>query len=109
LDRLSNLLQSDEEERPTRDELLEQVCHAGYCDDGEPHAQNGVPSLLDVVALLTDRPAHRLARGQVGTVVEQLGDKSWLVEFSDEHGCAYAFAPCRAVDLLVLHYVPEAA
>jgi hypothetical protein len=75
----------------------------------KPHAQNGVPSLLDVVALLTDRPAHGLARGQVGTVVEQLDDKSWLVEFNDDHGRAYAVASCQAVDLLVLHYVPEAA
>ena len=75
----------------------------------KPHAQNGVPSLLDVVALLTDLPAHGLARGQVGTVVERLDDKSWLVEFSDNHARAYAVAPCQAVDLLVLHYVPEAA
>ena len=75
----------------------------------KPHAQNGVPSLLDVVALLTDLPAHGLARGQVGTVVEQLDDKSWLVEFSDDHGRAYAVASCQEVDLLVLHYVPEAA
>jgi len=28
------------------------------------------PSPLDVVALLSDIPAERLARGQVGTVVE---------------------------------------
>jgi hypothetical protein len=38
----------------------------------------------------------------------QLGDKrGW--EFSDEHGRAYAVGPCQEVDLLVLHYVPEAA
>src|SRR5208283_5425452 len=29
-------------------------------------AENGRPSVLDVVALLTDRPAQRLTRGQVG-------------------------------------------
>jgi hypothetical protein len=62
-----------------------------------------------VVALLTDLPASGLARGQVGTVVEQLDDRTVLVEFSDDHGHAYAVAPCREVDLLVLHYVPEAA
>ena len=67
------------------------------------------PSLLDVVALLTDRPAERLTRGQVGTVVEQLDDKTLLVEFSDDQGRAYAVAPCPPADLLVLHYVPEAA
>jgi hypothetical protein len=66
-------------------------------------------SLLDVVALLADIPAHRLARGQVGTVIELLDDDTVLVEFSDDQGCAYAVAPCLRSDLLVLHYVPEAA
>ena len=59
-------------------------------------------SLLDVVALLTDLPAQRLARGPVG-------DTTLLVEFSDDEGRAYALAPCPRTDLLVLHYVPEAA
>jgi hypothetical protein len=67
------------------------------------------PSVLDVVALLADVPAQRLARGQVGTVVEQLDDKTLLVEFSDDQGEAYAIAPCAQADLLILHYVPEAA
>jgi len=72
-------------------------------------ARNEGPSLLDVVALLADIPAQRLARGQVGTIVEQLDDKTLLVEFSDDHGRAYAVAPCPRTELLVLHYVPEAA
>jgi hypothetical protein len=72
-------------------------------------AKNERPSLLDVVALLTDLPAQRLARGQVGTIVEQLDDKTLLVEFSDGQGRAYAVAPCPRADLLVLHYVPETA
>jgi hypothetical protein len=67
------------------------------------------PSVLDVVALLTDLPAARLARGQVGTVVEQLDDTTFLIEFSDDQGRAYAIAPCPRAELLVLHYVPEAA
>lgn len=71
--------------------------------------QNEAPSLLDVVALLADLPAQGLARGQVGTAVEQLDDKTWLVEFSDDDGRAYAVAQCQAADLLVLHYVPEEA
>ncbi|MGA7808826.1 DUF4926 domain-containing protein [Bradyrhizobium sp.] len=62
-----------------------------------------------MVALLTDQPAQRLARGQVGTIVEQLDGQTLLVEFSDDQGCAYAVAPCRQEDLLVLHCVPEAA
>ena len=71
--------------------------------------RNEAPSVLDVVALLADLPVQSLARGQVGTAVEQLDDKTWLVEFSDDEGRAYAVAPCQGADLLVLHYVPEAA
>ena len=67
------------------------------------------PSLLDVVALLSDLPTHRLARGQVGTVVERLDDNISLVEFSDEQGRAYAVAPCPQAELLTLHYLPEVA
>jgi hypothetical protein len=72
-------------------------------------AKNQRPSLLDVVALLADLPVQQLARGQVGTIVERLDDKTLLVEFSDDQGRAYAVAPCPQADLLVLHYVPEAA
>ena len=72
-------------------------------------ARSERPSLLDVVAILQDLPAQRPARGQVGTIVEQLDDKTLLVEFSDDQGRAYAVAPGPRADLLVLHYVPEAA
>ena len=72
-------------------------------------AKDARPSLLDAVALLTDLPAQGLARGQVGTIVEQLGDRTSLVEFSDDQGRAYAVVPCLQENLLVLHYVPEAA
>ena len=65
--------------------------------------------LLDVVALLADRPAAGLARGQVGTVVEGLDAATALVEFSDDDGRAYAIEPFPRAELLVLHYVPEAA
>jgi hypothetical protein len=65
-------------------------------------------SVLDVVALLADLPAAGLARGQVGTVVESLDEKTALVEFSGDDGRAFAIVPCPRADLLVLHYVPEA-
>ena len=48
------------------------------------------PTLLDVVALLDDRPEHRLVRGQVGTIVEELDNATVLVEFSDDQGRAWA-------------------
>jgi hypothetical protein len=67
------------------------------------------PSLLDVVALLSDLPAQRLARGQVGTIVERLDENISLVEFSDEQGRAYAVAPCPRDELLTLYYVPNVA
>jgi hypothetical protein len=71
--------------------------------------KNKSPSVLDVVALLTDIPAQGLARGQVGTIVEELDESTSLVEFSDDGGRAYATAPCPRAQLLVLHYVPETA
>jgi len=70
---------------------------------------NGAPDFLDVVALLTDRRADGLARGQVGTVVELLGSRAALVEFSEDDGRPYAVAACPRSDLLVLHYIPQAA
>ena len=67
------------------------------------------PSLLDVVALLADRPADALTRGQVGTVVETSKNGAVLVEFSDDQGRPYAVVPCGRSELLVLHYEPQAA
>ena len=40
-------------------------------------------SLLDVGAILSDRPNHGLAQGQVGTLVEELGG-GYEVELSDK-------------------------
>lgn len=81
----------------------------GAVMEAKKQAKSETPSVLDVVALLTDLPAERLARGQVGTIVEQLDDTTFLIEFSDDQGRAYAIAPCPRAELLVLHYVPEAA
>lgn len=65
--------------------------------------------LFESVALLTERPKDGLSHGQVGTVVEALDEDSALVEFSDDQGRAYAVVPCDYADLMVLHYVPQAA
>ena len=67
------------------------------------------PSPFDVVALLAARPNENLVRGQVGTVVEILDANTMLVEFSDDEGRAFAVAPCEISELIVLHYVPQAA
>ena len=68
-----------------------------------------LPELLDVVALLEDVPEKSLGSGQVGTVVDVLDAENLLVEFSDDEGHAYALTPLPQSQLLVLHYVPEAA
>jgi hypothetical protein len=69
---------------------------------------NGSATLLGVVALLNDRPAEGLARRQVGTVAEVVG-AAVLAEFSDDDRRPNAIAACPRSDLLVLHYVPQAA
>ena len=76
---------------------------------GKDHDQNERPSVLDTVALLTDVPSERLARGQVGTVVESLDERTVLVEFSDDEGRAYALVPCPEAELLVLHHARQPA
>ena len=75
----------------------------------EQTAKDDRPDVPDVVALLADLPAQGLSRGQVGTVVEPLDEGTVLVEFTDDQGRAYAIAPCPRSELLVLHYVPQAA
>ncbi len=69
----------------------------GAVMDTKKDAKSETPSALDVVALLSDLPPHRLARGQVGTVIDLLDEKTLLVEFSDDQGLAYAVAACPAL------------
>lgn len=64
------------------------------------------PCLLNVVALLSDMPAHGLVRGQVGTVVELL-DGVYEVEFSDDEGKTHAQLALRPEQLLILRYRPH--
>jgi len=65
--------------------------------------------LLDVVALLADKPERELVRGQVGTIVECLAPEVFEVEFSDEQGRAYALLPVRAPELMRLYHQPVQA
>ena len=59
---------------------------------------------LDVVALLRDIPEARLVQGQVGTVVETLGESTYEVEFCGDDGRAYEMLGIGEEDLMVLHY-----
>jgi hypothetical protein len=65
--------------------------------------------LLDMVALTEDLTERNLRRGQVGTIVEMLGDGVFEVEFTDNEGRTYATLALRAEQLMVLHYEPAAA
>jgi hypothetical protein len=71
--------------------------------------------LHDMVAPMEDTPAQRfpfggpilLRRGQVGTVVEELGEgEAFEIEFSRSAGQAYAMVAIRAEQLLPLYYEP---
>lgn len=59
---------------------------------------------LDVVALLRDIPEAKLVQGQVGTVVETLGESAYEVEFCEDDGKAYAMLGIQGEDLMMLHY-----
>lgn len=61
-------------------------------------------TMFDVVALLVNDRANGLIRGQVGTIVEQL-DNGWFeVDFCDDAGRSYAQAAFSAHALLRLSY-----
>lgn len=70
-------------------------------------------NLLDVVALVedvrfesADAEDVRLARGQVGAVVEVLDPNTYEVEFCDDEGRTYALLPLRAQQLMRLRFMP---
>lgn len=63
--------------------------------------------LLDVVALSKDIPAKNLFKGFVGTIVEDFGDNTFLVEFSDNKGKVYAKEELQPNCFLKLYYEPE--
>jgi hypothetical protein len=66
--------------------------------------QNRLVKLLDVVALLDDKPADSLVSGQVGTVVEVLAPGVFEVEFLDANGRTIAVGEFRREELLLLRH-----
>lgn len=60
--------------------------------------------LLDVVALLEDKPSERLVSGQVGTIVEVLAPEVFEVEFLDSQGGTIALVELGRGDFLVLRH-----
>ena len=71
--------------------------------------QNRLVKLLDVVALLDDKPADSLVSGQVGTVVEVLAPGVFEVEFLDANGRTIAVGEFRREELLLLRHEPAMA
>ncbi len=71
--------------------------------------QNGPVKLLDVVALLEERPQDGLVSGQVGTVVEVYPPDGFEVEFLDAQGRTIALVTLQRSDILVLRHEPVAA
>jgi hypothetical protein len=65
--------------------------------------------LLDVVALLGDKPEEGLVAGQVGTVVEVLAPGVFEVEFLDSNGRTAGLAELRREELLALKHEPAVA
>jgi hypothetical protein len=62
---------------------------------------------FDVVALLRDLPEKSLVRGQVGTIVEQLDENVFEVEFANKKGETLSVETLRDSDLFLLHFESE--
>lgn len=60
--------------------------------------------LLDVVAVLEDKPDRGLLSGQVGTVIEELGPGVFEIEFLDSNGRTIALAELTRDELLLLRH-----
>jgi hypothetical protein len=71
--------------------------------------QNTPVKLLEVVALLGDKPAEGLVAGQVGTVVEILAPGVFEVEFLDSQGRTAGLAELKRAELLALKHEPPVA
>ena len=65
--------------------------------------------LLDVFATLEDVPASHLAKGQVGTIVDELSENFVLVEFADIDGVAYALEPIPVSKLIEFRHTSAKA
>ncbi len=59
--------------------------------------------VLDVVALLKEKPQNKLLRGQIGTVVERYNDTDFEVEFSDNNGKTIAMITLSTEEIMLLH------
>ena len=70
----------------------------------EETVQSTPVKLLDVVALLEDKPELGLLSGQVGTVVEVLAPNAFEVEFLDSTGRTIGLTELNRDELLLLRH-----
>lgn len=66
-------------------------------------------SQFSIVAILKNSPENKVVFGQVGTVVELLGDKTFEVEFTDKKGETISEFAVKEEDLMLLHHDLEYA
>lgn len=69
--------------------------------------ERSLPKVLDIVALLKDMPDEKLAKGQVGTIAEELDEGVYEVEFADKQGKTTDSLTLASEDLMLLHFEPE--
>ncbi len=63
--------------------------------------------LLDVIALLKDIPAEKLTKGQVGTIVEELDEGAYEVEFADKKDRTITSLALKTQDIMLLYFELE--
>jgi hypothetical protein len=65
--------------------------------------------LYDTVAILKDLPEKKVVFGQVGTIVEELAEGVFEVEFANKFGETISEFAVKSEDLMLLHYEMEIA
>ena len=71
------------------------------------HTKGAGLKLLDVVAVLNDLPEEKLTKGQVGTIVEELDEGVYEVEFADKKGKTITSLALKTQDIMLLHFEME--
>ena len=73
----------------------------------ETHINKASLKLLDTVALLKEIPDAKLVKGQVGTIVEELDEGAYEVEFTNKRGETIASLALTNEKLMLLHFEAE--
>lgn len=75
----------------------------------QDHTKATTLNVLDTVALMKDTPDGQLTKGQVGTIVEELADEVYEVEFANKKGETILTLALSSDYLILLHFEVEAA